>query len=78
MMVPHVFKNQQRIISIVKSNYWIRKTKYGFTIPRNTEKAEAEDIKNGNTLWMDALRLEMKNIQIVFEEYDGDVKDLER
>ena len=76
--VPHVLKKRQRIISKVKSNYWARKTKYGFSIPRTADEAKDEDTKNGNTLWMDALRLEMKNTQVAFEEYDGEIKDLVR
>ena len=30
----------------------------------------------GNTLWQDAIALEMKNVRVTFEEYEGDVKDL--
>ena len=34
------------------------------------------DKENGNTLWMDAIRLEMDNVRIAFEEYDGDTSTL--
>ena len=40
--------------------------------------AEAKQIheEEGNTLWMDAIKLEMKNNRCAFEHYDGDIKDL--
>ena len=76
--VPHVLKKQQRFIFKVKFNYWVRKTKYGFSIPRTADETKDEDTRNGNTLWMDALRLEMKTTQVTFEEYDGEIKDLVR
>jgi hypothetical protein len=34
------------------------------------------DKENGNMLWMDAIRLEMNNVRIAFEEYDGDPNKL--
>ena len=34
------------------------------------------DAKNGNTLWDDAIELEMKNNIVAFEEYDGKIEDL--
>ena len=34
------------------------------------------DRENGNTLWMDAIKLEMANVRIAFEEYNGDPNSL--
>ena len=34
------------------------------------------DAENGNTLWADAIELEMKNNRAAFKEYDGKIKDL--
>ena len=34
------------------------------------------DTENGNTLWADAVGLEMKNSRVAFEEYDGRIEDL--
>ena len=34
------------------------------------------DAANGNTLWADAVGLEMKNSRVAFEEYDGRIEDL--
>ncbi len=30
------------------------------------------DKENRNTLWMDAIKLKMRNVRIAFEEFDGD------
>ena len=34
------------------------------------------DRENGNTLWMDAIKLEMQNVRVAFEEFDGDTSAL--
>ncbi len=41
-------------------------------MPRNIKKAIEIVKENGNTLWMDAVRLEMNNVRVAFEEYNGD------
>jgi hypothetical protein len=46
--------------------------KYGIRIPKNVKEAIEIDKENGNTLWMDAIKLEMRNVRIAFEEFDGD------
>ena len=40
------------------------------------QEAKLLDEQNGNTLWMDAIKMEMKNIRIAFEVYDGNINDL--
>ena len=58
------------IIKKVKSKYWKRTHKYGIEIPKNIQHAKEIDARNGNTLWQDAIALEMKNVMIAFEEID--------
>ena len=36
---------------------------YGFLVPRNHDQAMELDLKNGNTKWRDAEKLEMKQLQ---------------
>ena len=74
--VPFVLKKQKHIIKKVKSKYWARTHKYGIRIPKNIAEALEIDRENGNTLWMDAIRLEMNNVRIAFEEYNGDPYNL--
>jgi hypothetical protein len=74
--LPHVVKKQKRILRKVKSKYWARTHKYGIRDPKSIEEAIEIDKENGNSLWMDAIRLEMKNVRMAFEEYDGDPNSL--
>ena len=64
------------IISKMKTKYWERTHKYGLQIPKDTKKAKKLDGSNGITLWMDAIRLEMKNVRVAFEEYHGNPVEL--
>ena len=41
--------------------------KYVIEIPRRIEHARDIDKKNGNTLWMDALKMEMDNVEVAFD-----------
>jgi len=74
--VPHVIKKQERFINKVKSKYWERTHKYGVRIPKTIQEAIEIDKANGNILWQDAVRMEMKNNRVAFEEYEGDISKL--
>ena len=65
--VPHRLKKRNAIISAMKVR--LRKTthKYGIEIPTSVDHAMAIDRKNGNTMWKDALALEMINVGVAFE-----------
>jgi hypothetical protein len=41
-------------------------------VPRSIKEAIEIDKENGNMLWIDAIKLEMKNVRVVFEEYDSE------
>ena len=64
---PFTMKKRDRIIKKVKSKYWSRIHKYGLRIPKSIKEAMEIDKENGNTLWMDAVKLEMKNILVAFD-----------
>ena len=66
----------EKDIEKVKSKYWQRTHKYGIRIPRTIEEAIQIDRENGNTLWQDAIKKEMKNIMIAFEEHHGNPNEL--
>ena len=55
---------------------WERTHKYGVQVARNVKEDLEIDAKTGNTLWADAIELEMKNNRVAFEEYDGKIEDL--
>jgi hypothetical protein len=71
-----VLRKQKRILQKLKSKYWTRTHKYGIRIPKNIKEAIEIDKDNDNNLWMDAIKLEMQNVRIAFEEFDGDPNSL--
>ena len=75
--IPYTLKKRTAIIVKMKSSkHWERTHKYGVRVPRNVKEALEIDAENGNTLWADAIGLEMKNIRVAFEEYDGKIEDI--
>jgi hypothetical protein len=73
--VPYILW-KQRVLQKIKSKYWVRTHKYGMRIPKNIKEAMDIDRENGNTMWMDAMKLEMRNVRIAFEAFDGDPNTL--
>ena len=69
--VTYTMKKRKTIIQKVRSKYWQKTHKYGIRIPKTVAEAKSIDKENGDTMWMDAVRLEMKNVRIAFKEYDG-------
>ena len=67
-----MIKKSARIQKKVKSKYWSRTHKYGIRILKTIQEAMEIDKELGNTLWMDAIKPEMQNVRVAFEEYDCD------
>ena len=74
--IPFVMKKTASIISKAATKYWYCMHKFGIEIPKSVQHAIAIDEELGNTMWQGAIALEMMNIRIAFEEYEGDTKDL--
>ena len=74
--VPYTIKKRKAIIGKVKSKYWERTHKYGIRVPKTIQEAKRIDEENGDTLWMDAVALEMKNNRVAFETYEGNPEEL--
>ena len=74
--VSHALRKRQRFLKKVKTKYWERTHKYGIKIPKTIPEALELDRENGNTLWHDAIKMEMKNNRVAFEEFHGDVSKL--
>ena len=65
--VHKVIKKRDRLISKLKSARCRKgKMKFGIDIPGNVQDALSLDKANGNTLWQDAINLEMKNSRVAF------------
>ena len=66
---------KQRDTIISKMSKRVRKKmKFGIDIPATYEEAVALDKKNGNTLWQDATKKEMGNVEIAFKFLDDGSK----
>jgi hypothetical protein len=74
--VSHVLKKQKQILQKVKAKYWAHAHTYGVQLLKNIQEAIEIDRENGNRLWMNAIRLEMNNVCVAFEDYDRDPNSL--
>ena len=74
--IPYVLKKRDRILKKVKLKYWTRTHQYGLLIPKSIKDAIEIDEVNGNTLWMDSIKMEVKNVRVAFEDFDGDTSPL--
>ena len=74
--VPTVLKKRTRILSKVKAKYWQRTHKFGIRIPKTVAQAQQIDKENGDTLWWDAILMEMRNVRPAFEKWEKAEIDL--
>lgn len=68
---PYVLKRRNRIIAAVNKRYHKRTHKFGIRVPKTWDEAVEIDKENGNTLWQEAVRKEMSNVQIAFKILDN-------
>jgi hypothetical protein len=64
--------NQLRAYGITVQDNPFAGHKFGIRIPKSIKEALRVDAENGNTLWWEAIVLEMSNVRVAFEEYDGE------
>jgi hypothetical protein len=74
--VPYTIRKRNRIISKLKSKYWVRTHKFGIKIPKTALEAMQFDLENGNTLWWDAICKEMRNVRPAFEVWDKPIGEI--
>jgi hypothetical protein len=74
--VPYVLKKRTAIISKLRSKFWQKTHTYVVRIPRTISEGKDIDQANGDTRWTDAIQLEIKNCQIAFEVYNGNIEEL--
>ena len=70
--VPHTLRKRNAIILAMKMRLQKTTHKYGIEIPTSVEHAMEINQKNGNTMWRDALALEMFNVGVAFEILEED------
>ena len=67
--IPSVIKRRDAIIK--KTSRKVRKNmKFGIYVPKNYNEAVEMDKQNGNTLWQDATKKEMRNVEVAFRFLD--------
>ena len=75
--VPYVLKKCNRIISKVKSKYWIRTHKFGIWVPKSVQEAKRIDKQNGDMLCWESICKEMENVIVAFKEFEGDKSQIQ-
>jgi hypothetical protein len=69
---PHVLKKRSRIIVAVTKRYHKCTHIFGIEVPKSWDECVRLDKENDNTLWQDAVRKEMNNVQIAFKILNGE------
>lgn len=72
--VPHTLKKRKAILAVVKGRMTRKTHKYGIEVPISIAHARKLDARNGNTMWMDALKKEMYNVGVAFEILEAGVR----
>ena len=65
--VPYTLRKKATIIASVKARARRKTHKYGIEIPTSVEDAMRIDKENGNTLWMEALALEVGELWVALQ-----------
>ena len=65
--VPYTLRKKSAIIAAVKGRAKRKTHKYGIEIPQSVEDAFRIDKENGNTLWQDALVLEVNELWVALD-----------
>ena len=72
--VRYTLKKRDRIIAAVNRRYHKRTHKFGIRLPKTVKEAYELDRLNGNTMWADAIKKEMKNVRVAFKILTDDEK----
>ena len=72
--VSYTLRKRDRIISAVNDRVKRVTHKYRIEIPRTVKEAYILDAKNGNTIWRDAINMEMGNLKAAFDILEVNVE----
>ena len=64
---PHVIRKRDRVIKQVQHRMIKKNLKFGAKVPRSLKEALTFDQENGNTLWVDSIEKELKNVRVAFD-----------
>ena len=65
--VPHVLHKQDCIIAAVNKYYHTQTHEFRFEVPKMFKYTLEIDCENGNSLWQDAIVLEMEAVRVAFK-----------
>jgi hypothetical protein len=72
--VPYTLKKRERIIAAVNKRFTLRSHKFGIELPRSVQDALAIDAATHTTYWRDAIALEIKNVDVAFQDLEENEK----
>ena len=72
--VPYTMKRKARMIAAANTRYAQRTHKFGIEVPKSVKEALEIDRRTGTTYWRDAIGLEVKNVDVAFEDLEDDEK----
>ena len=72
--IPQVLRKRARIIAVVNKRYHKHTHKFGIRVPKMVREALDLDKANGNDLWWEAIKKEMKAVRIAFKILGNDEK----
>ena len=72
--VPHTIKKRDMTISSVVNRSKKKSHKFGIEVPRDVRSALEIDRANVNSLWADAIHLEMSEVRVAFDIKEKDTR----
>jgi len=72
--VPYTLRKKDRIIAAVNSRYLKRNHKFGIELPKTVKQAIEIDTQTGTSFWRDAIDLEIKNVNVAFQDLENKEK----
>jgi len=70
-------KKKEQIITKIKTKYWQTTHKFGIEIPKSVEHALLIDQQMGTNYWCKAIKKEMKNVRVAFQQWNRDGQGLD-
>jgi hypothetical protein len=72
--VPYTLKKKVQIIAKIKTRYLLKTHKFGIELPKSVQDALSIDRKTNTTYWQDAIALEIKNVDVAFQDLEENEK----
>jgi hypothetical protein len=72
--VPFTLKKRTSIIAAVNARYHKRTHKFGIRLPKSVKEAYSINRENDDTLWKDAIQLEINFVRVTFKLLNGKEK----